>query len=51
VLLWKNYTTVRTTNMRKTYEKLYEEIENVLDKWEEYGYSYFIKKGKCPKKK
>ena len=51
VVLWKNYTTSRTTNLKKTYEEIYEEIENVLDKWEKYGYLYFMKEGTCSVKR
>lgn len=46
-VLWKDYTTARNTKLNKTYEKIYEEIIKVLDKWEKYGYLYFMKEGKC----
>ena len=51
VVLWKDYTTKRSTNMNKSYEKIHEEINSVLDKWEKYGYHYFMKEGTCPVKR
>jgi hypothetical protein len=47
VVLWKDYTTKRPTNMNKSYEKMHDEINSVLDKWEKYGYHYFMKDGEC----
>ena len=51
VVLWKDYTTKRPTNMNKSYETIHEEINSVLDKWENYGYHYFMKEGTCPVKR
>jgi len=51
VVLWKNYTTNRPTNINKSYENIHEEINNVLDKWEKYGYLYFMKDGTCSVKR
>ena len=51
VVFWKNYTTNRPINMNKSYENIHEEINNVLDKWEKYGYLYFMKDGTCSVKR
>jgi hypothetical protein len=37
--------------MNKSYEQIHEEIISVLDKWEKYGYNYFMKDGTCPVKR
>ena len=37
--------------LNESYEEIYEEIENVLDKWEKYGYLYFMKDGTCSVKR
>ena len=48
--LWKDYTYDNPEPyLNKDFDTIYAEIHNVLDKWESYGYLYFIKDGKCPK--
>ena len=51
--IWIDYTYEEPEPyLNKEFNALYAEIHNTLDTWENYGYSYFIKKGKtCPKKK
>jgi len=50
--LWKDYTYDKPEPyLNKDYDVLYAEIQSVLEKWEKYGYLYFIKDGTCPKKK
>ena len=50
--IWKDYTYEEPEPyLNKSFNAIYVEIHNVLDNWENYGYSYFIKKGTCPKKK
>ena len=46
--IWKDYTHSPVTYLNKDYNMLYAEIQSVLDKWEKYGYWYFIKEGTCP---
>ena len=46
--IWKDYTHSPVTYLNKDYNILYAEIQSVLDKWEKYGYWYFIKEGTCP---
>jgi hypothetical protein len=46
--LWKDYTNSPVTYLQKNYDTIYAEINNVLDKWEKYGYWFFIKEGTCP---
>jgi hypothetical protein len=48
--LWKDYTDEPITYLHKTYKTVYAEINSVLDKWEKYGYWFFIKTGVCGKK-
>jgi len=49
--LWKDYTNTPETYLYKDFNTIYAEIQSVLEKWEKYGYLYFIKDGTCPKKK
>mgnify|MGYP000111684249 CR=1 FL=1 len=44
--LWKNYVTKGSVNMNQNI--LFNNIDNTLDEWEEYGYWYFIGTGECP---
>lgn len=46
--LWQDYTKHRKTHMNPEYEKVMEKIHDVLNKWEKFGYLFFIKDGKCP---
>ena len=48
--LWKDYTNEPTTYLHKNYDTVYAEINSVLDTWENYGYLFFTKDGKCDKK-
>lgn len=52
--LWIDYT--KTTDKKTVFVKMkkttiLKNINNVLKKWEEYGYLYFTGNGKCPSKK
>jgi hypothetical protein len=50
--LWKDYTYDKPEPyLNKDFNVLYGEIQSVLEKWEKYGYLYFIKDGICPTKK
>ena len=50
--LWKDYTYDKPEPyLNKDFDVLYAEIQSVLEKWEKYGYLYYIKDGTCPKKK
>lgn len=50
--LWKDYTYDKPEPyLNKDFNVLYGEIQSVLEKWEKYGYLYFIKDGTCPTKK
>ncbi len=59
VVLWEDYTVSEVDEdgydipiyLNESYEEIYEEIENVLDKWEKYGYLYFMKDGTCSVKR
>jgi len=51
VSIWRDYTHTPDTYLNKDYEKIYEEIGDVLDTWESYGYLYFIKEGVCGEKR
>ena len=46
--IWRDYTLKKKTYLNKDFTTLYDEILSILDKWEKYGYWYFIKDGKCP---
>lgn len=47
-VLWKDFTYDEPEPyLIKDVDTMYAEIHNVLDKWENYGYMYFIKEGKC----
>ena len=49
--LWKDYTYDKPEPyLNKDFDVLYAEIQSVLEKWEKYGYLYYIKDGTCPKK-
>ena len=51
VSIWRDYTHTPDTYLNKDYDKIYEEIGDVLDTWESYGYLYFIKEGVCGEKR
>ena len=51
VSIWRDYTHTPDTYLNKDYDKIYEEIRDVLDTWESYGYLYFIKEGVCVDKR
>jgi hypothetical protein len=49
--LWIDYTYEEPEPyLNKDFDVLYAEIQSVLEKWEKYGYLYYIKDGTCPKK-
>jgi len=45
--LWKNFTK-KDEYIVMDIQYILKNIKDVLDKWESYGYNYFIGKGKCP---
>jgi len=45
--LWKNFTK-KDEYIVMDIQYILKNIKDVLDKWESYGYHYFIGKGKCP---
>jgi len=47
--VWKNYTSIKNEYLNIDIDTLYLKINEVLNKWEKYGYWYFIKEGDCPK--
>lgn len=51
VVLWKDYTKQRTTYLNMDYDEIYNQIQNTLDNWENFGYHYFINDGACPVKR
>ena len=46
--LWKNFTKKKEENLVMDIQYILINIKDVLDRWENYGYHYFIGKGKCP---
>ena len=46
--LWINYTKKRKTYLVMNVDTIVQNINDVLNKWEEYGYWYFIGDGMCP---
>ena len=46
--LWADYTNNKKKYVVMNTPKLLQKINNVLAKWENYGYWYFIGEGKCP---
>ena len=51
ISIWRDYTHIPDTYLNQDYDKIYEEIGDVLDTWESYGYLYFIKEGVCGEKR
>jgi len=50
--IWRDYTYQKPyPYLKKDFNTISAEIHSVLDKWENYGYWHFIKKGTCPTKK
>ena len=45
--VWKDHTSISKPPLKIDFETLCYNIENVLEKWEKYGYLYFINDGKC----
>lgn len=46
--LWKDFSyDYPEPYLNKDIDTIYAEIHSILDKWESYGYLYFIKDGKC----
>ena len=45
--LWRDFSTSRG-NVNMDPEVLFQNIEDTLDEWEDYGYWFFIGKGECP---
>ena len=45
--LWRDFSTSRG-HINMNPEILFQNIEDTLDNWEEYGYWFFIGKGECP---
>ena len=45
--VWKDHTSISKPPLKIDFETLCYNIENVLEKWQEYGYLYFINDGKC----
>jgi len=46
--LWKNFTKKEEEYLVMDIQYILINIKDVLDRWENYGYHYFIGKGKCP---
>ena len=46
--LWTDYTSHKKKYVVMTKRNILQKINNVLTKWENYGYWYFIGEGKCP---
>jgi len=46
--LWKDYTTSKHKHINMEITHILQNIKNVLDKWENYGYHYFIGNGNSP---
>jgi hypothetical protein len=45
--LWQDFTKTKKTYLNTDIDCIRENIKDVLDKWEEYGYMYFMDEGKC----
>ena len=48
--IWQDHTYNTRPPLMIDFDTLYCNIQAVLEKWEKFGYLYFIKDGKCPKK-
>ena len=46
--LWINFTKKKEEHLVMDIQYILINIKDVLDRWENYGYHYFIGKGKCP---
>lgn len=49
--LWRDYTKKNEPYIKMNKKVILQKIFDVLDKWEEYGYWFFIGEGKCPSNK